>query len=100
MVRQIIQAIRAQQDRKAILLYWNERNKSKIYSKKLNKLFIEAAELLSNHPKLGRKTDMDNIRIKILKDYLMIYEFDDKYLNILAIFDSRQDPDKLKKIDH
>lgn len=97
MVRQIIWAKRAQQDREALLLYWNERNKSKVYSKKLNRLFIQAVEILANYPQLGRKTDNEKARMKIVKDYFLIYEFDDKELRILSIFDTRQDPAKLKK---
>ena len=34
--------------------------------------------------------------MKIVKDYFIIYEFDDKELRILSIFETRQDPAKLK----
>lgn len=98
MVRKIIWAKRAQQDRKAILLYWNDRNHSKVYSKKLNRLFIKAIEILAYYPQLGRKTDNEKARIKIIKDYFIIYEFDDIELRILSIFDTRQDPAKFKKV--
>lgn len=96
MVRQIIWAKRAQQDRKAILSYWNDRNNSKVYSKKLNRLFIQAIEILAYYPQLGRKTDNEKARMKIVKDYFLIYEFDDKELRVLSIFETRQDPAKLK----
>jgi plasmid stabilization system protein ParE len=98
MVRQIIWAKREQQDRKAILSNWNDRNNSKVYSKKLNRLFIQAIEILAYYPQLGRKTDNEKARIKIIKDYFIIYEFDDIELRILSIFDTRQDPTKFKKI--
>lgn len=96
MVRQIIWAKREQQNRKAILSYWNDRNNSKVYSKKLNRLFIQAIEILAYYPQLGRKTDNEKARMKIVKDYFLIYEFDDKELRVLSIFETRQDPAKLK----
>ncbi len=98
MVRQIIWSRRAQEDRKSIFSYWNKRNKSKVYSKKLNRLFIKAAELLAIHPNIGRVSNKENIRIKVVKDYLLIYEFTTKELRILSVFDTRQNPNKLKNI--
>ncbi|HLS29497.1 MAG TPA: type II toxin-antitoxin system RelE/ParE family toxin [Flavobacteriaceae bacterium] len=78
MVKQIIWPRRAQTDRKEILKYWNKRNKSNIYSKKLNNLFKEAARLISKYPEIGKQTDDKNTRIKIARDYL-IYEVDQEY---------------------
>lgn len=97
MARRIRWSRRSQDDRKAIYSYWNEKNQSKAYSKKLNKLFIEAVELLSIHPQLGRKSTEKEVRIKVVKDYLILYKFTDTELWVMAIFDSRQDPEKLKK---
>ena len=98
MVRKIIWSARAQNDRKTIFSYWNRRNGSNVYSKKLNKFFIDAVELLSTHPKLGRITNNLNIRVKIVRDYIIIYEFNDEYLIVHSIFDTRQNPTKLKQI--
>ena len=64
MARKIIWSKRAQQDRYSIFKYWNKRNKSNKYSKKLNNLFIAAAEFVAHNPTTGLKTDRENIRIK------------------------------------
>ena len=97
MVWRIIWSVRAQKDRIEIFKYWNERNKSNLYSKKLNELFKEAVELIANYPEIGKPTDDKIARIKIVRDYLIIYEIDEKdQLLILSIWDSRQDPEKLK----
>jgi plasmid stabilization system protein ParE len=64
---------------------------------KLNKLFIEAVELLSIHPQLGSKSTEKEVRIKVVKDYLILYEYSETELRVMTIFDSRQDPEKLKK---
>lgn len=99
MVRQIIWSRRAQTDRREIFKYWNKRNKSNLYSKKLNELFKEAVRLISEYPEIGKPTDNKNARIKIVRDYLIIYEVDEKErLIILTIWNSRQNPKRLERI--
>lgn len=98
MVKQIIWSLRAQNDRKKILKYWTNRNKSKEYSRKLNQLFKRAIKLVAHYPKIGKPTDNKNTRIKIVRDYLIIYEIIKEQIFILTIWDSRQSPEKLKKI--
>lgn len=98
MVRQIIWSLRAQADRKEILIYWNNRNKSNTYSKKLNQLFKEAIKLIGQFPQIGRPTDIENIRIKIVRDYLIVYEVNASQIYILTIWDGRRDPEKFKTI--
>ncbi|TKC00807.1 type II toxin-antitoxin system RelE/ParE family toxin [Pedobacter cryophilus] len=95
MVRKVIWSLRAQQERKHILTYWQTRTKSNIYSKKLNQLFIEAINIISDFPQIGKLTDDQNARIKIVKDYFIIYEYFETQILILSIFDSRQDPAKI-----
>jgi toxin YoeB len=94
MAKRVIWSARAQNDRKAIFSYWNKRNGSKTYSKKLNQLFKEAVRLISHFPKVGKQTDDKNARIKIVRDYLIIYDETDDTIYILAVWDSRQDPSK------
>lgn len=99
MVKQIIWSTRAQNDRKEIFKYWNTRNKSNTYSKKLNELFKEAVRLIFEYPEIGKPTNDKNARIKIVREYLIIYEIDDKdRLLILTIWDSRQSPKKLERV--
>ena len=99
MARRIIWSGRAHHDRIEIYKYWNKRNKSNLYSKKLNVLIKEAVKLIADYPGIGKPTDDKTARIKIVRDYLIIYEIDNiGQLLILSIFDSRQNPDKLKGI--
>ena len=95
MAKQVIWSLRAQKDKREIFKYWSERNKSNRYSQKLNQLFKEAIQLLREHPYIGRSTDDDLIRIKIVRDYLLIYEVTETSINILSVWDGRQDPSKL-----
>lgn len=98
MAKQVIWSLRAQNDKKEILNYWNQRNKSNTYSKKLNELFKESIKIILDFPQIGKVTDDTQARIKIVRDYLIIYEETEVQVIILTIWDSRQDPDKLKMI--
>lgn len=98
MAKQIIWSLRAQKDKKEIFKYWSQRNKSNRYSKKLNQLFKDSIRLFSEHPYIGKSTDVDSVKIKIVKDYLLIYEVTEISINILSIWDGRQNPSKLEDI--
>jgi len=98
MARQVVWSQRVQRDRKEILDYWRHRNKSNNYSKRLNGLFRESVKIITDFPEIGKPTDQANTRIKIVKDYLIIYEETETEILILTNWDSRQDPGKLKEV--
>ena len=98
MAKQVVWSLRAQDDRKNILSYWRQRNKSNTYSKKLNLLFKEAVNTIRDFPKIGKLTDDRNARIKVVRDYLIIYEETETTIFILTVWDGRQDPAKLVKV--
>lgn len=86
----------AQEKRKNILEYWKEQNRNSTYSIKLNSLFKEAVQQLAKFPYLGRASDIEGVRVKIVRDYLLFYEVTKSSIEILTVWDSRQDPDELK----
>lgn len=96
MAKQVIWSSQAEQEFAAILEYWTYRNKSTTFSNKLVDLFEEATEILSLYPEIGQKTDIENVRQKVVRDYFMFYRIDDEAINILTVWDPRQDPNKLK----
>jgi addiction module RelE/StbE family toxin len=98
MAKQVVWSLRAQDDRKNILSYWRQRNKSNTYSKKLNLLFKEAVNTIRDFPKIGKLTDDRNTRIKVVRDYLIIYEETETTIYILTVWDGRQDPAELVKV--
>jgi toxin YoeB len=95
MAKQIIWSFTAQTDRKEILLYWIKRNQSKTYSRKLFRLFQEAVKLIAQHPHIGTPTEFGQVRSKVVRDYQIFYEKIEETIRILAIWDTKQDPDKL-----
>lgn len=95
--RKVIWSVNAQNDRKEILQYWKQRNKSTTYSKKLRKLFSEAIDQIRKQPGIGSPTQVKNVRVKVVRDYLIVYKELDEQLHLLAIWDSRRNPKLLKK---
>jgi len=98
MVKQVIWTKLAHENRRSILEYWIDRNKSNLYSKRLNQLFESNAELISKYPRIGKRTEFENIRIKIVKDYILTYREKETSIEILTIWDSRQDPQNFNRI--
>jgi toxin YoeB len=96
MARQIVWTEKAQANRIALLSYWNKRNKSTQYSQKLNELLRESLLIISKHPFIGRSTDKENVRVKVLKGYLIFYEITVREIVVLLIWDCRQNPEDFK----
>ncbi|MBK5214665.1 MAG: type II toxin-antitoxin system RelE/ParE family toxin [Flavobacteriaceae bacterium] len=96
MAKKVIWSDRAKFELYDLLEYWIQRNKSEEYSIKLNGLFDEAVEQIRNYPESGKFSSDKNSRIKIVRDYLLLYENNETEILILTIWDSRQDPDSLK----
>jgi len=47
-------------------------------------LFKKAVKLISDYPKMGKLTDDKKARIKILRNYLIIYEIEKDSIYILT----------------
>jgi len=73
MAERLIWSTNAQSDRIEIFEYWNNRNKSKIYSRKLNEIFREHIEIILRYPDIGLPTDIENVRSRTVRDYQIVY---------------------------
>ncbi len=76
--------------------FWIDNNKSDSYSKKLEILFNGAAKLISEFPEIGTETDKLNVRVKVIKSYKLFYISEVDKIQIIRIWDSRQNPAELK----
>ncbi|MBN7811083.1 type II toxin-antitoxin system RelE/ParE family toxin [Algoriphagus sp. H41] len=94
--KRVVWTAQAENDRIDILTYWRNRNKSSAYSAKLHQLFKEGVLLIQANPTIGKPTNIDGIRSKIVRDYLIFYEEMEDEIVILAIWDNRRNPTKLK----
>jgi toxin YoeB len=92
MPRKIVWTSKAISDLENIFDYWNNRNKSNLYSRKLNKLIRASLALVAAQPLIGLVTDMKDIRIKMVRDYWIFYKEKDNQIFVLQIMSSHQDP--------
>ncbi|WP_298514452.1 type II toxin-antitoxin system RelE/ParE family toxin [uncultured Kordia sp.] len=93
----IFWTVSAKKQRDYIFEYWNQRNKSNSYSKKLNLAIRERTNLLKNQPEIGKETHFKNARVISLKHYAIIYKITGSKIIIIAFWDNRQDASKLLK---
>jgi len=94
--RRIVWTLLAKLQLKAIFEYFNFRNKSKIYSLNLNRLIQTELNILLQQPTIGKKTDSINVRALLIEDYYIFYEINETHIIILSVWDTRQDPKRLK----
>lgn len=93
--RKVIWSSRAKLDLSEILDFYYQRNGSKIYSKKLNSAFRKSIRLLEKHSDIGVCTDIRNVRNLIEADYSIFYETKSDTIEIITIWNNRQNPDEL-----
>jgi len=72
---------------KETLDYWEDRNGSAIYSMKLITLLDTSLVRLTKYPEIGRPTENEMIRLKIIKDYFLYYSYDKTSLTVLGVSD-------------
>jgi len=93
MDRRIVWSVEARNSRKNIFEYWNFRNKSKFYSKKLNILFKESLHIVSVFPESGIPTQYKDIKLTIVSHFEIIFKVTNTEIVVLDIWDSRQNPE-------
>jgi plasmid stabilization system protein ParE len=93
--RKIVWSSKAKFDLIEILEYFYIRNGSKTYSIKLNSKIRKAIRLLSKHPFLGLKSDVENFRVLVEGDYAIFNQIEKDALKVITIWDCRKNPDTL-----
>jgi plasmid stabilization system protein ParE len=94
--RRIVWSSSAKLQLKAIFEYFNFRNKSKLYSIKLNTLIQTELKTLLQQPNIGKKTDSINVRGLLIENYYVFYEINEIHIIILSVWDTRQNPENSK----
>jgi plasmid stabilization system protein ParE len=92
MALKIVWSIDAQISRRSIFEYWNKRNKSRVYSNKLNLLFNDSIKQVSLLYEIGKPTELKNIRLRIVSHFELIYDISESKITVLDIWDTRQNP--------
>lgn len=96
MAKEIVWTQTAIQDRFRIYQYWSQKNKSNLFSEKLERLFHEAAILLSEFSEIGTQTDFQDLRVKNIRNYKIFYLNQPDSITIIRVWDSRQNSDYLE----
>jgi plasmid stabilization system protein ParE len=80
------------------IVFYLERNWSKAVAKKFLLLFYEKVDIIASNPAIGRKSSKySSIRKMLITKHNMLYfeVFPDR-IELLQVFDTRQDPAKNK----
>jgi plasmid stabilization system protein ParE len=97
----LIFAPEAAEDIENIYRYYVERNEN--YAVELYNQIIEEAELLQSFPHIAQKEQIleeypEEYRSLIVwRSYKLVYFVENEAVNVVAVFDCRQNPRKLKK---
>jgi plasmid stabilization system protein ParE len=93
--KKIVWTETAARQRRSILEYWLQRNKSPTYSRKLLQISNEKATQVATNPLLYKAADFPDTRVASLGHFSMFYKVTDNSIIITAFWDNRQDPKKL-----
>ena len=78
----------------AILSYFEERNGSDTYSRKLFQMIHKQILLLATMPEIGRLTDFSGVQILFVENYGIEYQIRDTAILVVDIYSCRTDPAK------
>lgn len=96
MAQKIVWTVKAKNELIDILEYWIYRNKSNSFSIKLNALIANQLNLVAKFPDIGRNTDIPNVSIKVINNYLLYYEVVNETLFVLSIRHTSRNPKTLR----
>ncbi|MBK8483015.1 MAG: type II toxin-antitoxin system RelE/ParE family toxin [Saprospiraceae bacterium] len=98
MTKPIAWSQNAKNDLKNIKKFFDTRNQSSTYSKKLLKTFRDSAKLIEKFPLLSIPTENDNVRGFVILEYIIFYEIMSEHILVLIVWDCRRDPEQLNKL--
>ena len=93
--RKIEWTVAARIDLLEILEFYAKRNGNSVYSRKIHLLIKKTIQLLSKRSFLGKATEIENIRVIVVKDYLIFYEALEKSVLIHTIWACERNPEDL-----
>ncbi len=96
MAFKVVWSAHAQAQRKSILKYWLKRNGSVTYSQKLDLRFRAALRIIARNPLIGRPSTFNDVRVKVVGDYLLFYTVSGNIVIVASLWDNRQDPERLR----
>jgi plasmid stabilization system protein ParE len=93
--RKIVWTETAAKQRRDILNYWTERNKSTTYAKKLIEITSKHLKVISKNPVAFKETEMNDVRESAMGHFSLYYKHTPDQLIVMAFWDNRQNPKEL-----
>lgn len=75
--------------------YWNSKNKSSAYTRRLLPLIKERTTTLITFPEMGKTVDFENTRVISLEHFSIFYEIIDDKIIVISFWDNRRNPKEL-----
>jgi len=94
-IRKVSWTKSAREFRNAFFKYWNNRNKSIAYSKKVRSELSSIQKTLTKTPYIFRETDYKGVRIVPRKNFSLYFTITEAGDILILSFWGRQDPDNL-----
>ena len=93
--RKIVWTETAAKQRREILKYWTERNKSTIYAEKLIEITAQHLNVISKNPEAFKETEIDEVQESAMGHFSLYYKIISDQIIVMAFWDNRQNPKKL-----
>ncbi len=91
MVRSVRWSPEAERDLSQILNFYFNKVNARKYARKLNNIIEAEIQVIHSYPQIGKESNVQNIRVKTVGNYQIIYEITDLEILILRLWDSRRD---------
>lgn len=95
MDKQIIWSAKAKQELFDILEFWDTNNHSNTYALSLYQKIQINIKYISENNFIGKPTNISDVRVVVVSNYLLFYKVSKEFIEVLSIFDSRRNPDDL-----
>lgn len=90
-------SLKAQRELNSTIIYWNKRNKSETYSKKILKEVEKKQDFLERNPNSGTPLNYKSVfKIQVLKFFSLVYELSIEEIRIVSFWDNRRNPENLE----
>lgn len=97
MTKPVVWSQSSKSDLKNIKKFYDTRNQSTAYSKKLLKTFRDSTKLIEKFPYLSIPTEYESVRGFVILEYIIFYEILIDHILVLMVWDTRRDPEQLNK---
>jgi plasmid stabilization system protein ParE len=96
--RKIVWTETAAKQRREILKYWTDRNKSTIYAEKLIEITAKHLKVISKNPEAFKETEIDQVRESAMGHFSLYYKITPELIIVMAFWDNRQEPKTMLKV--